>query len=189
TSQALAMLLVQAGGLKADEAELVKSGGFGEGVVALDLGAIDVVPIPEPLWSKYKGKYRAIATADHMLPALDNVVGVTTGTAAETRGDLLRGLLRGRRKAVEFMYAHPDEAGLIVAKAYNLEPEVGQSAVKNLVSAKGAGRPYWGPGDFHTDAMDRMIEAQKLVGAIDGDVDWSKIIDTRFLPDDLKPKS
>jgi NitT/TauT family transport system substrate-binding protein len=189
TSQALAILLLDAGGFKPDEGELVKAGGFGEGIVALDLGALDVAPIPEPLWSKFKTKYRAIATANDFLPALDNVVGVTTGKAAETRGDFLRAILRGRRKAVEFMYAHPDEAGLIVAKVYNLEPEIAQSAVRYLTSARGkADLPYWGPGDFHIEGMNRMIEAQKLVGAISGDVDWPSVIDTRFLPDDLKPK-
>jgi NitT/TauT family transport system substrate-binding protein len=190
TSQALAILVVQAGGLKADDTEYVKTGGFGEGVVALDLGAIDVAPIPEPLWSKYQGKYRAIAKASEILPALDNVVGVTTGKAAETRGDFLRAILRARRKAVEFMYAHPDDAGVIVAKVYGLEPEVGKAAVRDLTSARSKdGLPYWGPGDFHRDGMNRMIEAQKLVGAITGDVDWSKVIDARFLPDDLKAKT
>ncbi len=190
TSQALAILVVQAGGLKADDTDYVKTGGFGEGVVALDLGAIDVAPIPEPLWSKYQGKYRAIAKASEILPALDNVVGVTTGKAAETRGDFLRAILRARRKAVEFMYAHPDEAGIIVAKAYSLEPEVGKAAVRDLTSARSKdGLPYWGPGDFHRDGMNRMIDAQKLVGAITGDVDWSKVIDARFLPDDLKAKT
>jgi NitT/TauT family transport system substrate-binding protein len=190
TSQALAILVVQAGGLKSDDAEFVKTGGFGEGVVALDLGAIDVAPIPEPLWSKYQGKYRAIAKASEILPALDNVVGVTTGKAAETRGDFLRAILRARRKAVEFMYAHPDDAGVIVAKAYGLEPEVGKAAVRDLTSARSKdGLPYWGPGDFHRDGMNRMIEAQKLVGAISGDVDWPKVIDARFLPDDLKAKT
>ncbi len=190
TSQALAILVVQAGGLKSDDAEFVKTGGFGEGVVALDLGAIDVAPIPEPLWSKYQGKYRAIAKASEILPALDNVVGVTTGKAAETRGDFLRAILRARRKAVEFMYAHPDDAGVIVAKAYGLEPEVGKAAVRDLTSARSKdGLPYWGPGDFHRDGMNRMIEAQKLVGAINGDVDWPKVIDARFLPDDLKAKT
>lgn len=189
TSQALAILVAQAGGLKPDGAEYVKAGGFGEGVVALDLGSLDVAPIPEPLWSKYKTKYRALATASEILPALDNVVGVTTGKAAESRGDFLRAILRARRKAVDYMYAHPDEAGTIIAKAYNLEPEVAQSAVRNLTSARAkTGEPYWGPGDFHVEGMNRMIDAQKLVGAISGDVDWSKIIDTRFLPDDLKPK-
>ena len=190
TSQALAILVAQAGGLKPEEAEYVKSGGFGEGIVALDLGSLDVAPIPEPLWSKYKTKYRALTTASEILPALDNVVGVTTGRAAETKGDFLRAILRARRKAVEFMYAHPDEAGTIIAKVYDLELAVAQSAVHNLTSARAkTGEPYWGPGDFHIDGMNRMIEAQKLVGAISGDVDWSKIIDTRFLPDDLKPKN
>jgi NitT/TauT family transport system substrate-binding protein len=189
TSQALAILVAQAGGLKPDGAEYVKAGGFGEGVVALDLGSLDVAPIPEPLWSKYKTKYRALATASEILPALDNVVGVTTGKAAESRGDFLRAILRARRKAVDYMYAHPDEAGTIIAKAYNLEPEVARSAVRNLTSSRAkTGEPYWGPGDFHVEGMNRMIDAQKLVGAISGDVDWSKIIDTRFLPDDLKPK-
>src|SRR5207302_5987599 len=67
TSQALVILLLQAAGLKADDAELVKTGGFGEGVAALDLGLIDVAPMAEPIWSKYKSKYRAVAVASDIL--------------------------------------------------------------------------------------------------------------------------
>src|SRR5579864_5156885 len=76
TSQALATLVAQAGGLKPQDVELVKTGGFGEGVAALDTGIIDVAPIPEPLWSKFQSKYRAIARAADLLPPIDNVVGV-----------------------------------------------------------------------------------------------------------------
>jgi len=46
--------------------------------------------------------------------------------------------------------------------------------------------PYWGEGEIHMDGLKRMIEAQRSVGAITGEVDYSKIIDTRFRPDDLK---
>jgi NitT/TauT family transport system substrate-binding protein len=46
--------------------------------------------------------------------------------------------------------------------------------------------PYWGEGQIHLAGLKRMIEAQKAVGAITGDVDYSKIIDTRFLPPDLQ---
>ena len=46
--------------------------------------------------------------------------------------------------------------------------------------------PYWGDGDIHLDGMKRIIEVQKSVGALTGDIDLSKVIDTRFLPDDLK---
>ena len=41
-------------------------------------------------------------------------------------------------------------------------------------------------GAIYLDGLKRMIEAQRSVGAINGEVDYDKIIDTRFLPDDLK---
>ena len=186
TSQALAILLLQAAGYKAEDAELVKTGGFGEGVAALDIGAIDVAPMAEPVWSKFKGKYRAVAVASDILPPLDNVVGVTTRTAAETRGDFIRAVIRARRKAVEFMATNPDEAGDIVAKHYNLDKEVARSAVRNLVTSRTQGIAYWGTGQFHMDGMRRMVEVQKMVGAIKGDFDLAKMIDTSFLPDDIK---
>jgi NitT/TauT family transport system substrate-binding protein len=186
TSQALARMLLQAGGYTEADAELVKTGGFGEGIAALDSGQIDIAPITEPLWSKLKGKYRAVVVANDVLPPLDNVVGVATVEMLEKRGDFIRAVIRARRKAVKFMKEHPDEAAEIVAKQYNIEPEVAKSAVRNLTTATTKGVPYWGEGEIHLDGLKRMIEAQRSVGAITGEVDYSKIIDTRFLPDDLK---
>jgi NitT/TauT family transport system substrate-binding protein len=104
----------------------------------------------------------------------------------EKRGDFIRGVIRARRKAVQFMKQHPDEAAEIVAKQYNLEPEVARSAVRNLTTSTTQGVPYWGEGEIHLEGLKRMIEAQRSVGAITGEVDYDKIIDTRFLPDDLK---
>jgi NitT/TauT family transport system substrate-binding protein len=190
TSQALAILVLEKAGLKPTDAELVKTGGFGEGIVALDLGAVDITPIPEPLWSQHQGKYRAVVKASDVLPPLDNVVGVTTGKAAAARGDFIRAVIRARRQAVDYMYANPDESGDIVAKAYNLSPEVARSAVKNLLASHDkSGVRYWGPGNFNIQAMNEMMRAQKLVGALKDDPDWSKIIDESFLPDDLKRKT
>ena len=153
---------------------------------ALDLGLIDVAAITEPLWSKVKHKYRAVVVASEVLPPLDNVVGVTTVEMAEKKGDFLRAVIRARRKAVKFMISNPDEAAEIVAKQYNIELDVAKSAVRNLTTSKTQGVPYWGEGQIHMDGLKRMIEAQRSVGAITGEVDYSKIIDTRFLPDDLK---
>jgi NitT/TauT family transport system substrate-binding protein len=188
TSQALDILLLEAAGLKPDDAELVKTGGFGEAVVALNLGLIDASAIADPVWSKNKSQFRVLVSASDVLPPLCNVIGVTTGEAAATKGDFIRAILRGRRKAVEFMSAHPDEAADIVAKAYNLDVEVAKSTIHNLVAPSKSGVPYWSAGNFDFAGMDRMIRAQKLVGALSGDVDWSKIVDTSFLADDLKPK-
>jgi len=186
TSQALDLMLLQTAGLKESDAELVKTGGFGEGIAALDAGLIDVAAITEPLWSKVKHKYRAVVVASEVLPPLDNVVGVTTVEMAEKKGDFLRAVIRARRKAVKFMIANPDEAAEIVAKQYNIDLDVARSAVRNLTQSTTKGVPYWGEGEIHMDGLKRMIEIQRSVGAINGEVDYSKIIDTRFLPDDLK---
>jgi len=190
TSQALAILVLEKAGLKPEDAELVKTGGFGEGIVALDLGAVDITPIPEPLWSQHQGKYRAVVRASDMLPPLDNVVGVTTAKAAASRGDFIRAVIRARRQAVEFMYANPDESADIIAKAYNLSSEVARSAVRNLLSSHDkSGVRYWSAGEINLKAMNEMMRAQKIVGALKTDPDWGKIIDESFLPDDLKRKT
>jgi NitT/TauT family transport system substrate-binding protein len=189
TSQALAILILEAQKLKEGEVELVRTGGFGAGLTMLEIGGVDVVPVAEPLYSKNQGKYKLLASATDILPALSNVVGVTTGDAAKTRGAFLRGVILARRKAVEFMYANPKESAVIIAKAYNLEVPVAEATVRNLLaSEKKGGVPYWGPGDIRIDTMDNMIRAQKIVGAMTGDADWSKLIDESFLPDDLKTK-
>src|SRR3954465_14301242 len=190
TSQALAILVLENAGLKPSDAELVKTGGFGEGIVALDLGAVDITPIPEPLWWQHQNKYRAVVRASELLPPLDNVVGVTTGKAAAARGDFIRAVIRARRQAVDYMYANPDEAADIVAKAYNLSPDVAKSALKNLLgSHEKSGVRYWSGGEINLKAMNEMMRAQKIVGALKDDPDWSKIIDESFLPEDLRKKT
>jgi len=186
TSQALGGMVAEYAGLKPDEVELVRTGGFGEGVAALDAGLIDIAPLTEPLWSKYKSKYRVIVTAAEALPPLDNVVGVVTAEKAKERADFIKGVIRARRKAVKFMKEHPDEAGDLVAKAYNIDPAVARSSVRNLTTSTTKGVAYWGEGEIHMDGLKRMIEVQRGLGTIKGEVDYSKIIDTQFLPDDLK---
>jgi NitT/TauT family transport system substrate-binding protein len=84
------------------------------------------------------------------------------------------------------MYAHPDEAGDIVATVYDLDPAIARQAVRNLTAmAPGATRPYWGTGRY-IKGMDAMIAAQRAVGAYSGTPDWGKMIDRSFLADDLK---
>lgn len=189
TSQALAQMVAQKAGLKPNEVELVRTGGFGEGYAALSTGMIDIAPIPEPLWAQHKDKLRAIATASEILPPLSNVVGVTTANMAAEKGDFIRAVIRARRKAVAFMIENPDAAGDIVAKHYNLLPEVARASIRNLVTSRTEGVEYWGPGQINTAGLQRMLEVQKSLGALTGEIELSKYVDTQFLPEDIrKPK-
>ena len=186
TSQALANLIIQSAGLKADEVELVKTGGFGEGVAALEAGLVDITPMPEPLWAKYKDKYRAVVIASDELPPIANVLGAVSMSQSVAKADFIKAVLQARRRAVEFMVKNPNEAGDIVAKVYNLEPAVGRASVKALVESRTSGIEYWGSGQFHLEGLKRAVELQKSVGALSGDIDVTKMIDTQFLPDDIK---
>ena len=184
TSQAQNVLLLkQAGMNSAKDARMEKAGGFGEQIVELNLGGLDVVTLADPVWSKNAARLRSVVRAADVLPPLANVVGVATGKAIAQHGDFLRAVLKARRMAVEYIYAHPDESAVIVAKAYNLDPAVAKQAIHNLVApGKPGSLPYWGAGRFDLAGMNRMLEAQKAVGALQGNVDWSKIVDRRFLP-------
>jgi NitT/TauT family transport system substrate-binding protein len=186
TSQALDILLLKKAGLKPDAAELVKVGGFGPMMPALELGQIDVAPVTEPLWSKNKDKFRVLITGAEALPPLDNVVGVATGEAIKTKGEFIRAVIKARRRAVQYMIEHPDESGDLIAKDFNITPEVARNAIRNLTKSMTEGVPYWGTGQIHLDGMNRIIEVQKSVGALKGEFDMSKMIDTQFLPDDIK---
>jgi NitT/TauT family transport system substrate-binding protein len=48
------------------------------------------------------------------------------------------------------------------------------------------GVAYWGEGEIRRDGLDNMVRAQKLTGALDGEVDWAGLVDESFLPPDLR---
>ncbi len=185
TSQALDVLLLGTAGMAPADAELTKVGGFGEQIVALNLGAIDVATLADPVWSKNASKLRNVVKATDALPPLCDVIGITTGKAAAAKPDFVRAVIRARRAAVNFMYANPDAAAEIISKIYQLDLPIAQNAIRNLTASRKP-LPYWGEGRFDMPGMIRMLEAQKTVGALTGEVDWAKIVDKSFLPEDLK---
>jgi NitT/TauT family transport system substrate-binding protein len=186
TSQALAFLMLKAAGLAPGDVELVKTGGFGEGLAALENGLIDVTPVGEPLLAQVRPKVQIVVDGKDVLPVLANVVGVTTADGLARKGDFLRALLRARRTAVQFLYAHPDEVTGILAKLHNLAPDVITSAVNNLATFKQDGFPYFSEGRFDVPGLKRMVEVQKSVGAIEGEIDLTGMINMDFLPDDQR---
>ena len=155
---------------QAGDVKLSRTGGFGAGLTLLELGGIDVVPVTEPLWSKNPGKYKLIAAAPDMLPRSDNVVGVTTAEAAKTRGDFIRGVMKARRKAVEYMYSNPKES--VGHHCEGLQPRRRGDAKRSCAACstprRRAASRTGGPGDLRIDTMNNMIRAQKLVGAREG---------------------
>jgi NitT/TauT family transport system substrate-binding protein len=188
TTNALDLALLDAAGLTEDDVELTKTGGFGEGMAALESGLIDVTPLGEPLWTINRDKYRLLVRGADVLPLLNNVVAITTKEKAVENGDFLRAVLRARLRAVEFMHAHPDEAAAIIAKEYKLDLAVTKAALDNLLSIESEGVPYIGTGEFHLKGLEQMLALQKRVGSISGEWNLEKMIDASYLPKELQGK-
>jgi len=157
-------------------------GTIGAGLTALDKDAVDSASLIDPLYSARKDKYRVIFAVKDELPPIAQTVGIASTKFMKEQPEKLRALIAARMKAVDYIYANPKDAAKLLSDSYDKLPiEVAESAVGNNVAIK-----YWGRGGFEMAAMNEMIKALKIVGALKAEVDWSKMIDKSFLPKELQ---
>jgi NitT/TauT family transport system substrate-binding protein len=180
-TEMLLIMALQANGLKPDAVQRIATGGYGPGLTALEQGGVASAPIIEPNWTARKDRYRPVFFATDVLPPMTSTVGVTTLAFAKANPDKIRAIVDGRRRGVDFVYAQPAEAARITAAAYDLDPAVAVESVRNMADAK-----TWSPGDFELQNFDRMAEGLRVIGELDGAVDWKTLLDDQFLPADLR---
>lgn len=180
TSETLALLALDRAGIK--DAKLVTIGPIGAGLSALDNGGIDAAFIMEPLWTQRHDKYREAFNLN-TLPLMSQNVGIATGEFMKESPDALRGLIKGRREAVDFIYANIDEAAKIVSKRYGntLPIDVAPTVMKRMAEIE-----YWSRGNIEMESLETVVEGLRRQGEWSGPVDWAKMIDRSFLPPDLQ---
>jgi len=164
----------------------VSAGGFSQRLTLVDTVGVDVAPMSEPLKTLKSAKYRKLFGAEETLPPMISTVTVTTREYATAHGDVIRGILAVRRKSVDYVYAHPDEAAAIMAEAYNMKPEVTTKTIDNLVHTS---QKYWSTGELDIDELTPLQQGMMLSGAKVAGVDWKKLLDASYLPPDLQAKS
>jgi len=70
----------------------------------------------------------------------------------------------------------------IGAKTFEtLDTKVAEEAVANLLADK-----MWNEGAFVKAELESMANGLRLLGEVQGDIDWAKAIDDRYLPADLR---
>lgn len=171
-------LALEAQHIPLDKVQRVAVGGIGSQLTALKAGGIDAAFMSEPVWSKVKKDYRPVFYLKDVLPnaQITQTVGIVTPEYAKQHPDQIRALVEGRRKGVEFIYAHPKEAADILANAYHTDPAVMEEAVRNMVKIH-----YWSAGKLDMPGMERMVNGMVEVGALKEPFDLKKIIDTQYL--------
>lgn len=164
------------------DVKMIAIGDFGAGLTALEHNKVDVAIIPEPIYSQKEKagvKYKVIPWLDEKLPAYTQTVTIATDETIAKRPDKLRAVIEARRKGVEFLYANPKEAAAIVAKAYNLPPDVAAGALDNIIKMNPT---WWSRGELKQPLMVAMAEALGSVGALQLPIDWKAAVQPGFEP-------
>lgn len=181
TSELLLRLALKEAGM-AGKVEAVSTGGFGAGLTALDTGGIDAAPLIDPILTLQPERYRVIFSFADLIPRVTWLVGIAKRDFAEKNPELVRKLIRVRRKAVDYIYANRDDAMRIYAKVWNKKPEDVAKYFPKYFTYEGE----WSRGGFEKAALEKMSEGLQLVGDASGPIDWSKVIDQQYLPKDLQ---
>lgn len=182
-SEMLFLMVLREKGVDASKITRVASGGYVNGMTMLEQGAVASAVAIEPLSLVRKAKYRTLYRAGDILKPMTTSVGITTRAFAQSHPDTLRAIIAGRRAGVDATYADPAGAAKLLAAQFKLPPDIAREAVDNMIRAR-----MWSPGQFDRAELDRVADGLRLIGEIRDDVDWTKLIDTRFLPADLRAK-
>ena len=68
-----------------------------------------------------------------------------------------------------------------MADTAGIDAGVAKDSVANMAAAR-----TWSPGDFEIAIFDRLANGLRLIGELDGPLDWKSLLDDRFLPADLQ---
>jgi NitT/TauT family transport system substrate-binding protein len=172
----LLVMALESAGVAPQRVTRVATGGIGPGLVALDQDGVAAAPIMDPIWSREQDRYRPLFFVKDVLPPMMQTVGITTPAFSRSSPDKLRSIIAARARAVDYIYAHPEDAGAIFARAYALAEPLGTAAVRNMAALH-----YWSDGRLNLKAMDEMVRGLRIMGEADGPVDWSSLVDDQFL--------
>ncbi len=181
-SQMILIMSLDSAGMSIDDVDDKSLGGVGAGLTALQEGAVDAATILEPIWTRVKDDFKPVFYVRDLLPGITQTVGVVRTDYLEDNAEQIEGIIRARMRGVEFIYENPEEAGRILAEAYDIDEAQAIEAINNVAALN-----YWSKGDFEFDGMDNMVRGLQIVGAIpDEPFDWDAFVDQRYLPAELQ---
>lgn len=181
-SNMVILMALKANGMTAADVKLVPAGDLGANLSATLNGAIDAGFADEYLLAENRNLVQpAFLVRDVLPPEMMQTVCIVETAYAAQHPDVVRALIAGRQEGLEYLKAHPDEAAAITAKAYSVDAAPIAAHFKALLPIN-----YWSDGRLDYDAMNRMVEGLQITGQLKGAVDWASMVDTSFLPPELR---
>ena len=180
-SEMILLMELRKQGVDAAQVSRIAAGGYTQGLTMLEQGAVAASVLIEPLSILRADRYRTVVAAKTVLPPMTTSLCITTRAFAAANPGKLRAILLARREAVDSIYGDPPGAAKILAKAFNMQPDLARTALNNMVAVH-----MWSQGGFDRAELDRAVDGLRLIGEIKGEIDWSKLVDPAFLPEDLR---
>jgi NitT/TauT family transport system substrate-binding protein len=125
-------MMLDANGLTG-QVERLSVGSIGAGVTAVREGGVDITYATQPVWAKEKNNFRPVFNSADWAPRVTQTVGVVGTDFLKKNPDLIRGIIQARRKGVEFIKQHPDEAATIMAKEYKIDVAIAKAAIADIL--------------------------------------------------------
>ncbi len=182
-SNMIILMALKANGMAAQQVRLVPAGDLGSNLSAIVGGAVDAGFTDTLTYAQNPAAIQPVFwVKDVMSPRMMQTVCVTTVAFAHDHPDTVRGIIAARKEGLDYVRAHPEEAANILAKAYNNPDAASYRAhMKELVADE-----YWSDGRFDYEGMNHMVEGLQITGQLKDAPDWSKMVDTSFLPPDQR---
>jgi NitT/TauT family transport system substrate-binding protein len=158
-----------------NDVTILPTGGIGPGIVAVDQGAIDAAPVEEPLLLKNPENYRVIFRVTDFIPTISWSVTVSTPDFIKAHPDVLRKIMQAHRDAVDYMYAHQDDAIAIYHQIWNNNDASINDILPRLIKAN-----YWSRSDINVAGLQTFLDGMLLVGSIDKAIDAKSLIEPGF---------
>lgn len=178
TQATLNLSLARAGIDVADVADRAM-GGVGEGLTALDGGALDAASNLDPVYSRNADSFKVLWWASDYIEAFQQTVIITSPQMIEESPDIVEAFLRARSRAIDWVEQNPAEAAELWAEEADFELEAATVALERVL-----GDDYYGVG-FTQEGMSSVDEVMRLIELVDEDAEipWHELLDQRFLPD------
>ncbi|MFB6108645.1 MAG: ABC transporter substrate-binding protein [Haloplanus sp.] len=184
TQNTSALAVKRADGISVDDVEFKAMGGLSEGLTALGEGSIAAAANLDPIFSKQQleDKWDVVFWAKEYIGTFQQTCVIAGPDILKEKPDVVKGYLRARAKGVEFIRDNPEQAAEIFA-SYNdgYSKDVMRSSLKNVEPEN-----YYVKDQFDLDGLRLIEEGMKNIDLIDRNVEWSKIIDQSFLPEDVR---
>jgi len=131
-------------------------------LAALRDGTVDVVMVAEPRFTRERDWLRPVWGADEVLGPCVQTVGVVRSDWMLRHGEVVRGIIAARRRAVLAIRDEPAQGALVVAGHYGIEPAAALAIVERLLAGPG----FWSDGAFDQMGMETMHRGMQRIGAL-----------------------